>query len=169
MTKLTLKRLLNHRKPTYKIISELLAAFESPLTILDVDGSLLAGEAYIGETEKNAVEYEGNLTGWVLGELPQASIIAHLLEQMLAKEAEKRALAGDLLDKYRELNLLYNLSEHLLSTPDPRVISATTLQETGRLIKFTAGWLLLLEDESNQLNLVATAGDSFALDDCLGQ
>jgi sigma-B regulation protein RsbU (phosphoserine phosphatase) len=169
MTQTTLKKLLNPRKPTFTIIADLLHSISAPVAIIDIDGTLLAGKEYVGEAEKNAVAYEEQRFGWVLGPEPQSTIIARLLGQMLAKEAEKRSLAHELLDKYRELNLLYNLSEHLLSTPDPQAIAATTLSEAARLIQVSAAWLLLLDEDSAGLNLIATAGGPWSLDDCIGQ
>ncbi len=169
MTQTALKKLLNPRNVAYALIADLLHAFAAPVAVLDPDGTLLVGENYIGETEKNAVEYEGRRLGWVQGPEPQSVIIARLLGQMLAKEAEKRALAGDLLDKYRELNLLYNLSEHLLATPEPQAIAATSLSEAARLIRTSTAWLLLREEGSAGLNLIATTGGPLSLDDCIGQ
>jgi serine phosphatase RsbU (regulator of sigma subunit) len=169
MTQITLKKLLNPRKPTCTIVVDLLENLGTPMNIQNADGLLLLGKTLMIEMPKTAVHHEETLAGWVQGPDLQAGIVARLLEQLLAKEAEKRALAGELLDKYRELNLLYNLSEHLLSTPDPQAIAATTLQEAGRLIQTSAAWLLLLDEESGGLNMVATIDGPFSLDDCIGQ
>ena len=169
MTQTTLKKLLNPRKPDFALIADLLHTFSAPVAVLDVDGTLLAGKETIGETVRHVVEFEGHSFGCVRGPEPHSATVASLLSHLLAKEAEKRSLAAELLDKYRELNLLYNLSEHLLSTPDPQTIAATTLSEAARLIEISAAWLLLLDEDSAALNLIAATDDAFALSDCVGQ
>jgi len=90
---------------------------------------------------------EGRTVGWVLGHdqadrtgsLLAASLLAYVVQQ----ESEKKSLAGELLDRYRELHLLYNLSEHLAVSPQPADIAAATLQEVMRVIPSESGLILL--------------------------
>src|SRR5690606_13483438 len=62
---------------------------------------------------------------------------------------------------YRELNLLYTLSERLLVEPDPHTIARLALVEAGRLIDMSGGWLLL--DDGDNLTALSSTGSSHAL------
>ena len=54
---------------------------------------------------------DGASLGWVAGHA-QAAVVARLLEHLLAKEVERRALATEVLNLYREVNLIYSFSEN---------------------------------------------------------
>jgi len=165
----SIRRILRKTKPGHKIVSGLLHAFDASLAVLDEKGDLLLGSRGPGHAAKSAVLLRENTAVWVVGPEPQAAALAHLLEGMLAQETEKQALSDELLDSYRELNVLYSLSEHLLTKPDPETIANTTLQETDYLIRYTAAWVLLLDDETQEFRSIAAGGAPLDLNRSVGQ
>ena len=79
------------------------------------------------------IYYENQLAGWLgsrLGPEVQERIVA-FLGDLLATESEKRHLASEVLDNYRELNFFYRFSEKLATSLEEHVIAQTALDEIG--------------------------------------
>lgn len=151
MAQTALKKLLKKNRRTHGVIAGLIEAIGPGMAVEDADGALLLGPMPGPDAQRTALERDGQVLGWVYGDgaasAGQARAFANLLSALLLHEEEKRALAGEMLDKYRELNLLYTLSERLLVEPDPVAIARLALNEAGRLIDATAGWLLLWDGQ----------------------
>ena len=154
----SLRRILRPTKPGYTVVSELLEILDVPLLVWNVDGAPLLGSPEASQAKRTPILLGTEPAGWVSGPMPQAAALINLLESMLAQEAEKRALADELLDSYRELNILYNLSDHLLATPEPETIARTTLQEIGLLVNKKAAWVMLLDEETQESHTIAANG-----------
>jgi sigma-B regulation protein RsbU (phosphoserine phosphatase) len=77
---------------------------------------------------------------------------------MLGEANERRGLATEALDRYREINLLYRISESIGASLDPPVILNMVLQESRQIIDADFG-LLLLWDAKDEWNVVATYGE----------
>ncbi len=108
--------------------------------------------------------HDDTCLGWVTGP-EQAEIVATVLTQLVAREAERKALGSEVLNLYRELNLIYGFSEKLAALLDVERVAALTLQEARHLIVATDGIVMLLDDEGGALRVVAGFGDEMpALD-----
>jgi GAF domain-containing protein len=91
----------------------------------------------------------------------QAELVATLLTHLANKEAEKDSLADETLERYRELNLLYDLSEKLAVSLELIEVARVALDEARRLIKATGGWVMLLNDGQAELETIAAFGQGF--------
>jgi GAF domain-containing protein len=106
------------------------------------------------------VEIEGNIIGWVMGDDRVLPIVS-LLNSLAALECEKKILARETLEKYREINLLYNISEKISTCLHLEEISGLVIEEVKRLMSYssagggsaTSGALLLLNDNTGRLEL----------------
>jgi len=162
MARISLERLLRKNKPAYGVVEEIAAALAGDLTVFDGHGSLLVGRgSFLGGGSRTAVSMNGQTMGWVSGPEEGRAALVRLLERLLATEAEKRELSEEVLDSYRELNLLYNLSERLISAPEPPAIANMALKEAGRLVRITAAWVLLLNSDGRVV-LLARRGRPLA-------
>jgi GAF domain-containing protein len=101
---------------------------------------------------------EGETIGYVMGG-SQAAPLAELLAQLASKETEKKALANEVLGLYREVNLLYNLSEKLASSLELGPVAQLALSQARTLIKATDGLVMLVDESSHKLESVAAFGD----------
>ena len=90
------------------------------------------------------VQDEGETLGWVAGGMGR-ELLASFLTRLVTLEEEKRALANETISRYREINLLYRLSEKLAETLEVRSIALTVIEEARLLIKCSTGALLLHE------------------------
>ena len=96
---------------------------------------------------------------------PAAAAAAILLEHLLAKESERRALAAEVLHLYREIHLIEHLSEQLAALLDLRAVSETALAQARRLIPATSGAILIRDSADAPLRPAARfGGDDLAHD-----
>ncbi len=109
---------------------------------------------------------EGCEVGWVLalGSLPSASrtrallkALRQALETLIGVALEKRALARETLDRYREINLLYNLGETLATCMGVQELLQRVLTQASQIIQARRG-AVLLYDEEGRLTVAASTG-----------
>lgn len=155
------------RKEAKTAVEKLLALFDEPYAILDVQDRLLLGILPLNpppEEEKSPIRYQGELVGWLSGpDTASKASLQQMVEYLYAQEAEKRALAAEVLDKYRELHLLYRLSEKLVASPQPEFIGQMALNEVCNLVQVLSGYVLLLPDKGGDLEVIAVCGAGYEL------
>jgi serine phosphatase RsbU (regulator of sigma subunit) len=157
----TLNRWLH--KEGGRLLERFLQPLGEPLSILDADGKPLLGVSLdhpLANGVRSPILQDNLVAGWVLslpgsrwGELT-ASLIAYLLDQ----EMQKRALAAEALDKYRELHLLYRLSERLIASPKPQLIAETALSEICSGAQGAHGIAALIHKDTQQIEIIAGCG-----------
>jgi PAS domain S-box-containing protein len=86
------------------------------------------------------------------------SVITLSLEQAL----EKRGIARETLERYREINLLYDIGETIGATLDVEKIPTLVLQESSRIIRADAGAVLLVNHTTYRLEIRASYGADFS-------
>jgi len=127
-------------------------------SVEDQHGRLLFGEAIAQPWGRFPVSWEGRDLGWVSGP-ESARIVATLLEHLLSREGERKALGTEVLHLYREVNLIYSFSEKLTALLDVERVARLTLQEARHLIVATDGVIMLLDEDTGSLSTVAGFGD----------
>lgn len=161
MSQLSLARLLRPNKPHHAVIENIVQTLVPELTVLDAQGHLLLGQSKL-TAERTEILLNEQLQGWVCGPKDQRLVLADLLTQLLVTEDEKRKLSAQVLDNYRELNLLYNLSERLIAAPEPPAIANMALKEASRLLTISSAWVLLMDGQGNLIS-VARKGQQLTL------
>lgn len=163
MATVSLKKLLGKKSPLAKILAELVKGTQAEISLLDANGELLLG----GPPKPADIPYpvlQDNLEiGRVLGG-QSASSLAALLTYLVTQEAEKKSLVAEVLDRYRELNLLYTLSSKLAANPQPDAIAMTTLDEATHLIRARFGAIVLNTEGQDGYRPVATYGEACQLE-----
>jgi len=161
MARSSLRQLITRQPDARALLSTVTNALESPVAIEDADGRLLHGLAALEGIDRFPVTYQDTRLGWVAGP-ERARVIAELLDHLVAKEAERKALGAEVLHLYREVNLIYSFSEKLAALLDLERVAALTLQEARHLIAATDGVIMLLDDETGALTAVAGFGDTLS-------
>jgi adenylate cyclase len=89
----------------------------------------------------------------------RASLTAlkHTLESLVGMALERQAIARETLDRYREINLLYNMGETLATCLDMDELLERVLIEASQIIHARQG-AVLLYDEQGKLALAAGIG-----------
>lgn len=166
MAQITLKKLLGKKEGLGAVLSEMLTALDGGddtcWGILDTDGSLLIGNSPPANAARFPILHNGQPLGWVVGEARHACL-ARLLAFLANQEAEKKSLAAEVLDRYRELNLLYNLSENLAASPQPGEMARLALAEASALIAVDAGFVVLSRPGGDGFEPLAMYGSSCQL------
>jgi class 3 adenylate cyclase len=159
MAKISLKKLLA-KKEVWSLLSNLLSAINSPISIQDAQGKLLIDNDSTQPLEKYAVELAGEVIGWVIGDekaFPVASLLSHLVKN----EFEKKTLARETLDKYKEVNLLYNISQKITACLDLKEVAKLVIDEARRLISADSGSLMLVNKETGNFEVIAAFGQKY--------
>jgi serine phosphatase RsbU (regulator of sigma subunit) len=159
MAQPTLRRLIGPRSEADAVVAAIASAFAAPLGIEDPEGRLLHGERQPAGGIRAPVTFDGANAGWVSG-AAQAPAVAALLGHLLSKESERKALGTEILHLYREVNLIYSFSEKLTALLDLDRVAQLTVQEARHLIPASDGALMLLDEASGALTVVAGFGEA---------
>ena len=158
-----LRRLIIRHRHVAPMLSVLLASTDAKVHITDLDGETLLDRDSRSALPDAAIErhpivMEGKPVGWVEGPRP-AGAIASVLSYACSREADKRSLASEALDRYRELNLIYDLAERIAASPHLEDVAAVAVSEASRLPSGGVGFLLLADDVARTLSPRPTGDD----------
>jgi len=131
------------------MLSALLAATDARLVISDAEGTVIlhregpAPAAASGQpAQRFPVSVENRTVGWVEG--PRvASAVASVLSYAASREQDKRALAQEALDRYRELNLIYDLAAEIGASLEVDAVARVACREANRLPSGGRGFLVM--------------------------
>ncbi len=158
MPSVSLEKLLGRKSEIGKILVELSGNTGQPFSIEDTNGKVVFGvntaqpvqgaaqpvQGAAHPAQRFPIEQDDQVLGWVTGDA-SASVLAALLNYAVRQEDEKKSLANELVDRYRELSLLYHLSERMAASPQPEAVAEIALEEARRLIKADSGAILFLD------------------------
>ncbi|HCC58301.1 MAG TPA: hypothetical protein DEQ47_13790 [Solibacterales bacterium] len=166
MASLSLKTLLNPRSGAAATVASLLDALGGSVSVQDMSGARLLG-ALDGHAGRMPVWFADVQLGWVTGRPEAAGAVCSLLTHLAAREAEKRALAAEVLHLYREVHLIEQLSEQLTALFDIATVGRSALEQARRLIAASDGCVLVRDTDGGQLSEVASFGDGESPLPCL--
>jgi xanthine/uracil permease/putative methionine-R-sulfoxide reductase with GAF domain len=150
-----LRRLLKRRA-----VRDLLASPEfQDAVVTDLEGNVVAGEAELKQGSATGLTADGDLVGAVYAE--KADQLAALLGAYVEVALENRALAAESLEKYRELSMLYSVSEKLLAAPDPNRVAELVCEEAYRFTRSDSISVLLFNEETGALELARSRGTPY--------
>jgi len=140
-----LARLVVRHRHVAPMLSSLLGGTNAAVRISDDGGTVILERQGNGiGSERFPIVVEGETVGWVEGD-HAARAVAAVLSYACAREADKRSLAQEALDRYRELNLVYDLAEHLSGLTSVAAIGQSALAEVDRITGRGVGFLLLAD------------------------
>lgn len=158
MPSVSLKRLIVKNKDTHQLFQQLLNLSSERIGVEDIRGELILGVPIQHPKNKYPIALNGDTLGWVYGG-EQAGILAGLLAHYATKESERKTLGREVLTMYREINVIYNFSEKLAKTIDPKVIADLALEEATHLIKASGGVVIVTNQGRNRsLELLSNVG-----------
>lgn len=158
MTRIALKQVIGRSPQARALLTTLTQALGGVFAVEDNDGLLLHGTRDGEPAERVAVRHGEASVGWVSG-AAHAHTMAQVLDHLVEREVERKALGAEVLHLYREINLIYSFSEKLAALLDVERVAALTLQEARHLIVATDGVIMLLDETTGALTTVAGFGD----------
>lgn len=156
--KISLRKLID--KEVSSILNDIIDAIGTPISIHDAGGSFLIGYDTADEADRYPVELSGNVIGWVRGG-KKANPVATLLSYLASKEFEKKAIARETLDRYKEINILYNISERISASLDLKEVARLVIDEASRSIEGNSASVMLLNEETGTLEIVSALSKEY--------
>ncbi|HIK10065.1 MAG TPA: GAF domain-containing sensor histidine kinase [Oscillatoriaceae cyanobacterium M33_DOE_052] len=158
----TIKKLLS-KSNLGGVLHEIVGSMDTQISILDLGGNLLWGDGAETPAGQYPVSLQGETIGWVVGS-EKAGTVAKLLAHLAAKELDKKTLAAEVLDKYREITLLYNISEKIIASLDLKEVAQLVLEEARKFVKATSGAVLLIRDGNSVGENIFSFGEEWEAD-----
>ena len=162
MAQISLKRLID--KQAAATLAVLVDSMATSVGVYDQTGTCLWGQKLSttvleDRSHKYFVHLAGEVIGWVTGE-QGGEAIAAFLTYAAQKKLENKHLADEVLLTYREINLLYNLAERLGSCFSLETMAELALDEIRRLLSVTSASVMLLNEKTQTLHIVASFGSA---------
>jgi NCS2 family nucleobase:cation symporter-2 len=127
--------------------------------ITDIDGNVLLGDPGATSETTAPITAGARDVGQAFG--PEAASLGELVSALAALDDETRAVAGESLQRYRELTMLYDVSERIISAPDPVSVATTVTEEAERFLACDSVCVLLRNPETDLLEVLANRGSPF--------
>jgi hypothetical protein len=145
-----LRRLIVRHRHVAPMVSALLASVDAKVTIHDAEGAVILergeGGHPAGTSARADVTVDGEVLGWVEGGRSTRGVAA-VLSYAAARERDKRSLANEALERYRELSLIYDLAAVIGGSHAVEPVVATAVEELSRLPHDARGFLLLRDGD----------------------
>jgi adenylate cyclase len=161
MPKINLKNILVKNNEANALLSSLMEQLKANVYIEDDAQKILFGKHTDAILYQEPVKFDEEIIGWIKGD-EKVSVITSLVNLLIQKEAEKKKIGSEILMLYQEVNLIFNFSEKLAQTIGQNSIAEITLDEAMRLIKSDNGLIILWDEKSNQLEVLASSGKFFS-------
>jgi len=159
MHTLNIKKIVNKKKIA-AVINDILRLTNASIAIKDNEGNIIFGEKPNDPSCKHtSVHISGEVVCWIEGKKDAENTIS-LISYIITSEIERCRLADETLEKYKELNMFYDLSEKIASTSDFKELSGFILQEAGNMIKCTDGCIFFVKKETGDLSLIEFFGET---------
>ena len=158
------------------LLRGLITTLAFPISIQDQKGEVLVAD--LGFELEKATKFEVNhdlnsnnvskipvlldeeVLGWVIG-AEKTKQVADFLNYIVKREFERKTLAADTLDNYREMSLLYMIAmiaSKMSNCLDAREIGSLVIEEASRLIKCTSASVMLYNQHDNSFEIIAAKG-----------
>ncbi len=115
-----------------------------PFTICDLEGKLICGTDSLISEDKHPILCGEQLIAWVFG--TNAENLALYLSKILDREEENRGLTKEILQLYRETNLLLRITEKMSGDLSLEELSILSIDEVFRVLGATSGLVVLQLD-----------------------
>jgi class 3 adenylate cyclase len=160
MARISLKNIVGKKNEINAAVLALIGQTDPDTWIEDEKGNVILGNSNGNIHSSFPISLDDEILGWVKGN-EKAVIIADLLTYLVQKELEKKKLGSEVLNLYQEVNLIFNFSDKLAQTIEPGAIAKITLDEVSNLIKSDTGVVVLWDEKSKSLQVIASSGELF--------
>ncbi len=155
-----LKNVLQKDKESISLLQQSSFLLKLDFFVVDATNKVLWG------TDSDAYAYSVEITcdSLSLGIFKSTSAagkyIFDLIKILLCKEFEKKRIGKEVLSLYREINMIYDLSEMISEKIDTTSIAEIALRESSQIIGSTHGLFLMYDPDEDQVTELASFGDN---------
>lgn len=148
------------KKEVVALLEYLNQATGTAIQIHDADGKKIVGAGSENLTHRYPIEFADRVVGWIAGS-DKAVAVVNLISYLMKQEFEKKALANELLEKYRELTLLHDITTQITASLELKEVAQLVIEGVGKLIEATGGSILLLNQKTGELESLSSIGQAF--------
>ena len=148
------------RKPAVlRLLESQLAALGPGHAITDRRGRVLIGDTPATDASSHPIQSGEIVIGQAHG--AGGAQLAGIVNALVALDAETRAVANESLERYKELTMLYEVSERIIGAPDSTSVATSVADEAQRFLKSDCVAVLLVNEETGLLEVSANQGLAF--------
>lgn len=151
---INLKRIVS-RNEILSIINKVIELAGQGIAICNDKGEWIYGSKELPPLTGNPIKADDVVIGWVTGGAA-AVIVAELLSVQAGAEYEKRMLIQETLDKYREIAMLYYVTEKLAANLDPTEVAHFIVEEAHGRIECGEVILALFGEAEEGIQIVSS-------------
>ncbi len=156
MKEFNLKKFFS-KKENSVLLENIADISSKPVSVLDNAGSLIAGGHPAAKSFSFPIKIEGEEIGRVSGKRG-AEGAAAVLSRSIRSWLVQRSLAEEILQKYKEYDLLYNINDLMSLCPKPAEIADFIINELLKLIKFEYASIIILNEADKTLDILSSYG-----------
>lgn len=154
-----LKQILKRDAATRGFLENLCENLGADFCFEDAGGTALWGNRD-GFGQSTALEHEGEVLGTFYYSEESALPVLEALRVLFLKEWEKKKIGKEVLGLYREINMIYGLSEMISEKIDAESIAEVTLGEASQIINTTHGLFLMYDQDQDRVVRMAQFGNN---------
>ncbi|MGE5416377.1 MAG: HD-GYP domain-containing protein [Acidobacteriota bacterium] len=156
-----LKKLISD-KEVKSLINEMINTTGCTVSLLDNNGNVLMGQPAEESWQTQPIKLADKVIGYITG--PEISpMFGLLIDILLKKHLEMKALADDTLEKYKEITLLYDAAGKISTCLELDQITKLVKEQATDLVKSSGLSIMLWNKDTNQFDILAAFGTDTAL------
>ena len=148
------------KKENSALLQNIADISSEPFSVTDASGILVAGDIPAVKSPSIPIIIDGEEIGRVFGKRlakEAASILALFVKSWLVQ----RSLAEEILQKYKEYDLLYNINDLMSLCPKPTEIADFIISELLKLIKFEYASIIIFNEADKTLDILSSYGKDY--------
>ena len=154
-----LRYILQKDPATVSLIEQLSKKLNVEFRVIDANAKVLWG-ANTDFSIRHDLKENGEIFGTFLTNSAEAEQILAIINVLVQKELEKKKIGNEVLGLYREINMIYDLSEMISEKIDAKSIAQVALREASQIIDSTHGLILMYEADENKVVEMSTFGEN---------
>ena len=155
-----LKSVLQKDKDAIALLEQLVSLLKVNFLVVDHNDKVLWGDV----NEQYAYTLELVCDSMSIGIFKSRNAggkyLFDLIQTLLSKEVEKKSIGKEVLSLYREINMIYDLSEMISEKIDTTSIAEIALRESSQIIGSTHGLFLMYDPDEDRVTELASFGDN---------
>lgn len=154
-----LRYVLKRDKDAKLLLENLAKQLDVRFSFQDIEGRWFWGSEIL-EGYSEQIQFEEMDLGTFYATSSTGKLVLETLQLLFRKEWEKKNIGKEVLGLYREINMIYGLSEMISETIDSTAIAEIALEEASQIIGITHGLFLMYDAEVDQVIEVSSLGDN---------
>ena len=155
-----LKYVLQKDKDSIALLHQLASLLKVDFLVEDHNNKILWGNAKDQHTYTLELVCDSLPLGVFKASSAEGKYLFDLIRTLLCKEFEKKRIGKEVLSLYREINMIYDLSEMISEKIDTTSIAEIALQESSQIIGSTHGLFLMYDPDEDIVTELASFGDN---------